>query len=429
MIDINYIRENKEEFVKDLRKRGINDESIVDEILNLDSGRRELIQLIESLRNAKNEKTRTIAAIQDKKAKRYDEIYLDIKHIDQKLEELDAIKNNSDGLTEILEKIPNILSDDVPFGTDENDNKLIRSYRDKVEDLIVSERANHYLVGEQLGMMDFDASVKMSGSRFVVLKNDLAKLERALANFMLDTHTEKFGFTEVLPPFIVKESAMYAAGQLPKFAEDSFLTTDGFRLIPTAEVSLVNLVQNSIMHHEELPLRFVAYTPCFRSEAGSAGRDTRGMIRLHQFNKVELVSITAQDQSEREHEYIVNASEEILKKLDLPYRVMLLCSGDTSFCSRKTYDIEVWLPGQGKYREIASCSNCSDFQARRLKARYKEHNAKQNKLVHTLNGSGLPTGRTLVAILENYVNSDGSVTIPEVLVPYMGGKNKIEPIT
>ncbi len=428
MIDINYVRENKEDFINNLKKRGGYDESIVEKILNIDSNRRQIIQLIESLRNAKNEKTRIISAIKDKNVKKYEEIYLDIKHINQKLEELDTTKGNSDELTEILDKIPNTLADDVPVGFDESDNKLIRSYRDKPEDLFSSEESNHYLIGEDLGMMDFEAATKMSGSRFVVLKNDLAKMERALANFMLDIHTEKFGFTEVVPPFIVKEEAMYNAGQLPKFAEDSFLTTDGFRLIPTAEVSLVNLVQNSIIYHEELPLRYVAYTPCFRSEAGSAGRDTRGMIRLHQFSKVELVSITAQDNSEAEHEYILNASEEILKTLDLPYRVMLLCSGDTSFASRKTYDIEVWLPGQGKYREIASCSNCWDFQARRLKARYKEHNSKQNKFVHTLNGSGLPIGRTIVAILENYRNEDGSITIPDALVPYMG-KKKIEPIT
>lgn len=427
MIDINYIRENKEEFIKNLTKRGSYDLSIVEEILVLDSNRRQIIQLIESLRNAKNEKSRIISVIKDKDIKKYEEIYLDIKHINQKLEELEGTQNASDELNEILDRIPNILADDVPVGADEKDNKFIRSYRDSPSDLVSSEEASHYLIGDDLGMMDFEYAVKMSGSRFVILKNDLAKMERALANFMLDTHTEEHGFTEVLPPFIVKEQAMYNAGQLPKFAEDSFLTTDGFRLIPTAEVSLVNLVQDTILFHEELPLRYVAYTPCFRSEAGSAGRDTRGMTRLHQFSKVELVSITAQDKSDSEHEYIVGASEKILKKLDLPYRVMLLCSGDTGFASKKTYDIEVWLPGQGKYREIASCSNCSDFQARRLKARYKEHNSKQNKFVHTLNGSGLPIGRTIVAILENYRNEDGSITVPSVLVPYMG-KKKIEPL-
>lgn len=335
MIDINYIRENKEGFINNLTKRGSYDLSIVEEILALYSNRRQIIQLIESLRNAKNEKTRIISAIKDKDIKKYEEIYLDIKHINQKLEELESSKDEFDELTEILDRIPNILADEVPLGADEKDNKLVRSYRDKPEDLFVSEENNHYLIGEDLGMMDFEYAAKMSGSRFVILKNDLAKLERALANFMLDIHTEEHGFTEVLPPFIVKERAMYGAGQLPKFAEDSFLTTDGFRLIPTAEVSLINLVQDTILYHEELPLRYVAYTPCFRSEAGSAGRDTRGMIRLHQFSKVELVSITAQDKSEIEHEYIVNASENILKKLDLPYRVMLLCSGDTGFASRK----------------------------------------------------------------------------------------------
>jgi seryl-tRNA synthetase len=245
---------------------------------------------------------------------------------------------------------------------------------------------------------------------------------------MLDTHTNEYGFLEVSPPLLVRSDAMYGTGQLPKLAEDSFLTTNDYRLIPTSEVSLTNLVSDMIIAREKLPMRFTAYTPCFRSEAGSAGKDTRGMIRLHQFNKVELVSITTPDESEQEHEYITNAAETILQKLDIPYRVMLLCSGDMGFSAKKTYDIEVWLPGQNKFREISSCSNCGDFQARRMKARYKEFNQNNTNFVHTLNGSALAVGRTLVAILENYQNEDGSISVPSCLVEYMGGIEKIDAV-
>ena len=283
----------------------------------------------------------------------------------------------------------------------------------------------HDDLGVALKLMDFDAAAKLSGARFVVLKGALARMERALANFMLDIHTTQFGYTEHVPPFMVKDAAAYGTGQLPKFSEDLFKTTNGFWLIPTAEVPLTNLSADSIIDEDTLPLRLTAYTPCFRSEAGAAGKDTRGMIRQHQFSKVELVSIVHPDKSEEEHERMTNAAETILQKLGLCYRVMLLCTGDMGFCSRKTYDLEVWMPGQNAFREISSCSNCGDFQARRMKARFKGKNAKETQFVHTLNGSGLAIGRTMVAILENYQQADGSILVPDALKPYMGGLEKI----
>jgi seryl-tRNA synthetase len=275
--------------------------------------------------------------------------------------------------------------------------------------------------------MDFERAAKVSGARFVYLKADLAKLERAIAAFMLDTHTEKFGYTEVSPPVLVKSEAPFGTGQLPKFQDDLFRTTqdDPFWLIPTAEVPLTNYVADEILSEAELPLRFTAFTPCFRAEAGAAGKDTRGMIRMHQFSKVELVSITAPEQSDEEHERMTDAAQEILKKLDLAHRVVTLCAGDMGFSARKTYDIEVWLPGQGAFREISSCSNCGDFQARRMNTRFKGAEGKVKGPVHTLNGSGLAVGRTMVAILENYQQPDGSVAIPDVLQPYMGGRKSI----
>ncbi len=288
----------------------------------------------------------------------------------------------------------------------------------------------HYDLGESLGLMDFETAVAMSGSRFVLLKKDLARLERALAHFMLDTHTQKFGYEEVSPPLLVKPHALYGTGQLPKFGEDAFQTTDDRWLIPTGEVPLTNIAADKIYAHEELPLRYVAYTPCFRSEAGAAGKDTRGMVRLHQFNKVELVSFVPPYLAQEEHERMLGAAEHILKELSLPYRVMLLCSGDTGFHSQKTYDLEVWLPGQNAYREISSCSVFGDYQARRLKARYRplsEGKKSKPDFIHTLNGSGLAVGRTLVAVLENYQQEDGSIMIPEVLRPYMGGQDLISP--
>jgi seryl-tRNA synthetase len=286
------------------------------------------------------------------------------------------------------------------------------------------------MIGEGLGLMDFTAAARMSGARFVVLKGQLARLERALAQFMLDLHTAPAGgplggYTEVDPPVLVRDVAMYGTGQLPKFAEDSFETTNGYWLVPTAEVPLTNLVNDSIVDEKDLPLRYTAWTPCFRSEAGAAGKDTRGMIRQHQFPKVELVSITTPEQSEDEHQRMTGCAEEVLKRLGLPFRTVTLCTGDMGFGARKTYDIEVWLPGQKAYREISSCSNCGDFQARRMNARYRPREGRGTRFVHTLNGSGLAVGRTLIAVLENYQDEDGTVTVPEPLRAYMGGADRI----
>jgi len=318
-----------------------------------------------------------------------------------------------------LAAIPNLPAADVPPGKDEDDNVEVRRSGEPRQPNFAAKE--HFDLGEALGQMDFEAAAKMSGARFVVLKGQLARLERALANFMLDLHTGEFGYTEVNPPMMVRDDAAFGTGQLPKFEEDLFRTTNGFWLIPTAEVSLTNLVRESILTEAELPLRLTAWTPCFRSEAGSAGRDTRGMIRMHQFSKVELVSITAPEKSDEEHERMTSAAETVLARLGLPFRTMTLCAGDMGFSARKTYDIEVWLPGQGRYREISSCSNCGDFQARRMDARYRVAGEKGTRFVHTLNGSGLAVGRTLIAVMENYQQGNGAIAVPDALKPYMGG--------
>jgi seryl-tRNA synthetase len=291
---------------------------------------------------------------------------------------------------------------------------------------VIDGARQHFEIGEAMGLMDFEAAAKLSGSRFVVLKGQLARLERALGQFMIDLHTMEHGYTEVAPPVLVRDAAVFGVGQLPKFEEDLFRTTDGFWLTSTAEVSLTNLVREAITAEEELPLRYTALTPCFRSEAGSAGRDTRGMLRQHQFQKCELVSITTPEASADEHERMLACAEAVLKRLELPFRTMTLCTGDMGFGSTKTYDIEAWLPGQGAYREISSCSNMGDFQARRMNARYRAKDVKSPRFVHTLNGSGIAVGRALIAVLENYQNPDGSVSVPSALAPYMGGLTRIE---
>lgn len=423
MLNIKWIRENPEELDNLLIKRGI--QPMAKEIINLDEERRQIKTLIQQFQQAKNNKSRTLGQAKVKSGKEFEEAKRDVEHINQKLDELSARLQSSDKLLGILNNLPNMLESNVPYGTDESMNELVRTWG-AINN--IHNPKEHFELGLALGMMDFMQTAKISGSRFVTLKADLARLERALVSFMIDIHTNEFDFMELSPPHMVKPQAMYNVGQLPKFAEDSFVTTTDYRLIPTAEVPLTNMVADSILMREALPIRYVAHTQCFRSEAGSAGRDAKGMIRLHQFSKVELVSITTPDESEAEHEFITNAAEEILKRLELPYRVMLLCSGDTGFSSRKTYDIEVWLPGQKQYREISSCSNCGDFQARRMAARYKEFGATETTFVHTLNGSGLPIGRTIVAIMENYQNSDGSITVPPALVSYMGGRKKISPL-
>jgi len=331
-------------------------------------------------------------------------------------------------LTEQLEaelaRIPNVLAEDVPDGADETANLQLRRWGDpRSFDFAPKE---HDDLGAPLGM-DFPRAAKLSGARFVTLFGQLARLERALAAFMLDIQTREHGYTEVGVPYLVRDPAMFGTGQLPKLGDDSFRTTTGHWLIPTSEVALTNLVADEILPEESLPLRYTAYTPCFRSEAGAAGKDTKGMIRQHQFTKVELVSITRPEESVDEHERMTRCAETILQRLELPHRVMVLCAGDTGFTARKTYDVEVWLPGQGRYREISSCSNCGDFQARRMNARYRRQGERHTEFVHTLNGSGLAVGRTLIAVLENYQEADGSVTLPAALRPYMNGLERLIP--
>ena len=331
-------------------------------------------------------------------------------------------------LAGLLAGIPNLPADDTPVGKDEHDNKEVRRIGNPRN--FAFDPKDHVAIGEGLGLMDFAAAAKRSGARFVVLKGQLARLERSLAQLMLDLHTAPAtetlgGYTEVDPPLLVRDSALYGTSQLPKFSEDQFQTTNGYWLVPTAEVPLTNLVNDSVVDEKDLPLRYTAWTPCFRSEAGAAGKDTRGMIRQHQFPKVELVSITTPEQSEAEHERMTGCAEEVLKRLGLPFRTVTLCTGDMGFSARKTYDIEVWLPGQNAYREISSCSNCGDFQARRMNARYRPREGKGTRFLHTLNGSGLAVGRTLIAVLENYQNADGTVTVPEALRSYMGGVDVI----
>jgi seryl-tRNA synthetase len=423
MIDIKWIRENPDKLDANLSKRGI--EPVSSKIIALDENRRELIGLMQQLQHSRRSKAQDLSVIQDKNSPEFQSLKKDAEHINAQLHELNSRLGVEVELEKLIESLPNILNDDVPLGRDENFNKPLKTHGKPKENGLSK---HHQDLGQDLGMLDTRHTTMISGSRFATLTRDLAALERALVNFMIDHHTKELDFIEVSPPYLVKDIAMYNVGLLPKFADDSFAVSGDFRLIPTGEVSLTNMVANQILPREALPIRMVAHTPCFRSEAGSAGRDTRGLIRMHQFSKVELVSITASDESEREHDYITSAAEDILKKLDLPYRIMLLCSGDTGFQSSKTYDIEVWMPAQSQYREISSCSNCTDFQARRMKARYKEFDSTENKFVHTLNGSGLPIGRTIAAILENYQNEDGSIQIPDCLVKYMGGKTRIEPV-
>jgi len=414
MHNIEYIRKNPEQFDLELSRRGIEKKSA--EILQLDSKVRESKTRLQELQQQKNQVVKEIGHLKSK-GEDASELFKQADIIKQELQLLENGSEESNKLESILTSLPNILSNDVIDGKSEDENLEIKKWGDIPE--FSFNALEHYEIGEKLGLMDFKKAADISGSRFVLLKGDLAKLERALSRFMLDILTEEYDFEEISSPLLVTEKTLYGSGQLPKFADDSFTTTDNRWLIPTSEVTLVNLVQNTILQEKELPLRFCAHTPCFRSEAGAAGKDTRGMFRMHQFNKVEMVSITHPDNSEEEHEKITTIAQTMLQRLKVPYRVVLLCSGDTGFCSNKTYDIEVWLPGQKKYREISSCSNCKDFQSRRMKARFKNQDNETN-FVHTLNGSALAVGRTLIAILENYQNEDGSITIPEALREYMG---------
>jgi seryl-tRNA synthetase len=417
MHDIKLIRDNPEAFDAGMARRHLAQRA--DSILALDKNRRNRITILEGLQAEVKQISKEIAA------KRRDgeptgELERQSKEKTITLEQLQAGLPDADHqLREVLSSLPNILDPEVPDGRDEADN---------AEQKRVGELRNfafapkqHFEIGEALGLMDFAGAAKLAGARFTVLKGSLARLERALGQFMLDVHTAEHGYSETAVPLLVNDAAAFGTGQLPKFADDLFKTTDGRWLIPTAEVSLTNLVAQDITPGEKLPIRLTALTPCFRSEAGSAGRDVRGMLRQHQFTKVEMVSITHPDESGAEHERMTRCAETILERLELPYRRMLLCAGDTGFSAAKTYDLEVWLPGQGQYREISSCSNTRAFQARRMNARFREAGGKKLDFVHTLNGSGVAVGRALIAVLETYQNADGSITVPAALLPYMGG--------
>jgi len=431
VFDIKWIRDNAEAFNGAMSRRGIGGQFSAEALIALDDRRRAILTALQDAQGRRNAASKDIGkAKATKDEATAAKLMAEVATLKDQIATGEEAERGVDAEIKVmLEVIPNLPREDVPLGTDETGNVEVR----KVGTPGTFEFApkQHFEIGEALGMMDFEAAQKISGARFVVLKGALARLERAIGAFMLDLHTSKAdgnlgGYVEHNPPLLVKDHAAYGTGNLPKFAEDLFKTTNDFWLIPTAEVSLTNIVRDAILDEAQLPMRMTAWTPCFRSEAGAAGRDTRGMIRQHQFSKVELVSITTPETSLAEHERMTACAEEVLKRLGLPFRTMLLCTGDMGFASQKTYDIEVWLPGQNAYREISSCSVCGDFQARRMDARYRPKDGGKPVFVHTLNGSGLAVGRTLVAVLENYQQADGSVIIPEALRPYMGGLTTIE---
>jgi seryl-tRNA synthetase len=451
MHDIRSIRDNPTGFDQGLRSRGM--EPLSERLIALDDRRKSAVSALQSALERRNAMSKEIGQAKAKKDEaRAQELMAEVARLKESIPQLEQEEREAGReLDTLLAAIPNIPKEEVPLGADETGN--VERHRFGTPPTLNSAR-QHFELGEDLGLMDFETAAKLSGSRFVVLKGGLARLERAIGQFMIDLHTTEHGYTEVSPPLLVRDDAMFGTAQLPKFEEDQFwafpgsaleafvasaatghATRDGLQqiikearygLIPTAEVSLTNLVRELIVQEEELPMRLTALTPSFRAEAGSAGRDTRGMIRQHQFVKCELVSITTPETSAEEHERMLASAENVLKKLELPFRTMTLCTGDMGFASAKTYDIEVWLPGQGMYREISSCSVCTDFQARRMNARYRPADGKGPRFVHTLNGSGLAVGRTMVAVLENYQNEDGSVTVPAALQPYMGGLTRIE---
>ena len=422
MLDLKWIRENVGEFDAALARRGLPPQSAA--VLELDKKRRAVQTESQLLQQRRNEASKQIGQAKGKGGDA-SALMAEVAAIKDKLAALEEDERKlGEDLDALLSNIPNIPASDVPVGRDESANVELRKIGDPPR--FDFKALEHFDVGEKIGM-DFERAARMSGARFVVLRGALARLERALAAFMLDIHTREFGYTEMYVPRLVRSQAAFNTGQLPKFAEDLFRTTNDYWLIPTAELPLTNLAADEILDESALPLRFTAYTSCFRSEAGAAGKDTRGMMRQHQFGKVELVSIAHPDHSHEEHERMTHCAEEILRRLDLAYRVIVLCTGDMGFSAQKTYDIEVWLPGQNTYREISSCSNCGDFQARRMTARFRAAGGKGTRFVHTLNGSGLAVGRTLIAILENYQHKDGSVEIPAALRPYMGGLEAIAP--
>ena len=421
MHDLKYIRENPTDFDAAMKRRGLEAQS--PSILSMDEKRRAAQTKLQDIQAARNEKSKMIGKIKSQGG----DAQAVMDEVSAMKEEMTALEEQertlSDELNTILAGLPNMMASDVPDGDDEDENVEVR----KVGEVKVASGPDHVDIGEKLGQIDFETAAKMSGARFVMLQGGLARMERALAQFFLDTHTGEHGYTEVSAPLLVRDNALYGTGQLPKFSEDLFKSegTDHW-LIPTSEVPLTNIVADLIVDEESLPRRYTAFTPCFRSEAGSAGRDTRGMLRQHQFYKVEMVGVTTPEESEAEHERMVQCAEAVLQKLEIPFRTIVLCSGDTGFGARKTYDLEAWLPGQETYREISSVSNCWDFQARRMNARCRPKGEKKTRFVHTLNGSGVAVGRALIAVVENYHDpSDGGVWVPDVLKPYMGGIEKI----
>ncbi len=425
MFDIRWIRDEPDAFDTGLARRGV--EPHAPALIDLDKKRREAQTRAQELQTRRNELSKIIGKAKAAGEDAETEIQEVASSKDEQAAAEEAAKTIGIELDDAMSGIPNLPLDDVPDGDDEDSNVEIRKWGEpKVFSFTPKE---HFELGEGLGMMDFETAAKMSGSRFCILWGGLARMEGARGAFMLDLHTGEHGYTEVNPPALVRDDAAFGTGQLPKFEEDLFKTENGYWLIPTAEVPLTNMVGNEILDEEELPKRYTSMTWCFRSEAGAAGKDTRGMIRQHQFTKVEMVSIALPDESDAELERMTNCAEEVLKRLELPYRTVILCTGDMGFSARKTYDIEVWLPGQndgaGRYREISSCSTCGDFQARRMKARYRPKEGKGTRFVHTLNGSGIAVGRTLIAILENYQQDEGSILVPEALKHYMGGLDVI----
>jgi seryl-tRNA synthetase len=440
VLDIKWIRDHPVAFVKGLHDRGFDDPTAtLNRILSLDEQRRSTIQKLQEAQARRNAASKEIGQAKAKKdeksAKRLMDEVAGLKTAIQEGETEE--KHLDDELRNILAAVPNMPAADVPVGIDAGANVELRKVGTPKR--FPFQPKQHFELGEALGLMDFETAAKLSGARFVVLKGALARLERALAQFMLDLHTSEHGYTEINPPLLVRDETMFGTAQLPKFAEDQFQAGD-YWLIPTAEVPLTNLVRQEIVDEASLPMRVTAGTPCFRAEAGAAGKDTRGMIRQHQFSKVELVSVTTPEQSAAEHERMTACAETVLKRLEIPYRVLVLSTGDMGFAAKKTYDVEVWLPGQAMYREISSCSNCGDFQARRMNARYRPKGGafpadafqgsafqtKNPRFVHTLNGSGVAVGRALIAVLENCQEEDGSIRIPEALKPYMGALEKIE---
>ena len=423
MLDLRYLRQHWDEVTGVLEKRGGSYN--LDEVKSLDSLRRDLVAEVEKLKNERNTASQEIGRLQKAKEDA-SKLIAEMKDVSARIKEIDpGLSDIDDKLTGLMMTIPNLPHGTVPVGRSEADNEEVRSWGERLE-LDFNPRP-HWEIGEELGILDFERGAKIAGARFTLYRGDGARLERALINFMLDLHRGEHGYEEVLPPFIANRESMTGTGQLPKFEDDLFrLEGLEYFLIPTAEVPVTNIFRDEILSEEELPVSFVAYTPCFRKEAGSYGKDTRGLIRQHQFNKVEMVKFSRPEDSYDELEKLLINAEEVLKRLKLPYRVVTLCTGDLGFSSAKTYDIEVWLPGQSCYREISSCSNFEDFQARRAGIRYRPEGEKKTAFVHTLNGSGLAVGRTLLAVLENCQQADGTVIIPEVLRPYMGGQEKIE---